>query len=261
MRRYLEIDVGNSYWKWRLLQGGKVLYQGRSATLLLERCERASLVSDAGLCEIENIKIDQVYICSVAKDECSQRLAALIDWLWGCEILWFESQALTAGVSNSYSDPKKMGADRWLATISAVHLLPHKDLYVVDCGSAINVERIDSQARHLGGYIIPGVALMQESLLKKAAKIASASKDSCIELGCDTASNVANGSLYTAVAVVERLQREMQLVDGCVVLTGGDAPKVLEFIENINITHRPELVLEGFEFWRNAHSDSNPGWQ
>ena len=87
----------------------------------------------------------------------NQQLSALVDRLWGVSAEYFKVQARCAGVTNSYTVPEKMGADRWLASIAAVNLYAGQELCIADCGSAINLEFITARGVHIGGYILPGL--------------------------------------------------------------------------------------------------------
>ena len=264
MEKYLELDIGNSFCKWRLLQNQKALDEGKIVTKELENitidnegvkpCLSADsktwLLTQGSFTNIENHQLDGVYICSVASDHCNKVLKQIARELWKHEPNVFKTQHHTAGVKNSYQDPSKMGADRWLVSISAVHKYPNRCLYVVDCGSAINIEILSQNAEHLGGYIIPGIGMMQNTLLKNTAKVSKAIPELRLGPGKETGSNVANGSLFTAVAVIEKLQRKAEQEKGFVLLTGGDAVVLKNYLDMHNVKYIPDLVMDGFECWR-----------
>ena len=58
-------------------------------------------------------------------------------------------------VVNGYSNPRGIGVDRWLAVLGAASLTD-KDAIVVDAGSAITLDLLKADGRHLGGAILPG---------------------------------------------------------------------------------------------------------
>ncbi len=53
------------------------------------------------------------------------------------------SQPQQLGLTNSYSDPFRMGVDRWLAMLAAWHRVAGP-LIVVDAGTALTVDIVDS---------------------------------------------------------------------------------------------------------------------
>ncbi len=272
MGRYLEFDVGNSFCKWRLIQNQQVLNRGKIVTKELEALSineegnksclsaqsKAWLLTQESFKDIANQQLDGVYVCSVASDKCNQVLGQLSRELLQLEANVFKTQHQTAGVKNSYKDPSKMGADRWLVSISAAHKYPGKYLYVVDCGSAINIEILSQDATHMGGYIIPGINMMQNTLLNNTAKVSKALRELSLQPGKETGSNVANGSMLAAIAVIEKLQRKAEQENGLVLLTGGDAPLLKNYLDMSNIAFVEDLVLDGFECWRQVlKNDTN----
>ncbi|EPJ48025.1 MAG: hypothetical protein OFPI_31200 [Osedax symbiont Rs2] len=236
----LEVDLGNSFAKWRGRATEQILL---SEKIPISELQNAGLFSAA-----QQLKINKVNVCSVANREVEQLLVARAEFLWGVAAEFFSVQRCCAGVLNSYLDPTKMGADRWLATVAAKHLYPDTEICVFDCGTAINVELLSASAVHLGGYIVPGIAMMQQSLLDNTAKVTCSAQQLSIEPGLDTGANVANGSLLLALALLEKLQRQMQCKGGLLLLTGGGAETLADYNKAKNIRYLPDLVLDGFKF-------------
>ena len=236
----LEVDLGNSFAKWRVRAAQKVLL---SEKVPLKQLQSIELFSAARL-----MQITKVSVCSVANREVDRLLALRVELLWGLSAEFFSVQRECAGVLNSYLDPNKMGADRWLATVAAKHLYPDTEICIFDCGTAINVEFLSASAVHVGGYIVPGIAMMQQSLLANTAQVCCSAEQLSIEPGLDTGANVANGSLILAVALLEKLQRQMQRKGGMLLLTGGGANSLIGYANAENIRHLPDLVMDGFKF-------------
>jgi type III pantothenate kinase len=153
--RCLQLDVGNSSAKWRLVHGDTVISRGNyrpgdsgSQALLLECTET----------------LDEIWIASVAAPAAEQQLAALLAGQWGITPWFARSEAHTAGLHNSYAEPGRMGVDRWLAMLGA-RAREKGRLCVVDAGSALTIDIVSATGQHEGGYIIPGPALMERALL------------------------------------------------------------------------------------------------
>lgn len=211
-----------------------------------------------GLSVVADELIDSVYICSVAGGRCNANLNWLAERLWQCKAIFFRTQRETAGVLNSYVDPSKMGADRWLASVYAVNRFPKRSVCVIDCGSAINIEMLGAEGKHLGGYIIPGIAMMQNALLKNTAEVNASLEKLELAPGQETGANVANGSLLAAVAIIEKMVDRQKKLQGVVLLTGGDAEIIAPYLTDIDVQCLPDLVLDGFAYWRQYQaSDAN----
>jgi len=241
MRKVLEIDVGNSFCKWRVRSSASIAFEGRAA-----------LAELSGMFEsIKCQKIDKIYICSVAGDAYDSRLKNGLAGIWHVKPEMFVVRAFCAGVKNSYANPSKMGADRWLASIAAANKFPARSLCIVDCGSAVNVEFISNKGEHIGGYIVPGLLMMQKALFKDTAQVKRADCGQSILPGVDTGANVANGCLVAVLALIERLQRKMVAEDGVLVLTGGDAKALMVHLDNQSVVYAKDLVLDGFGFLEN----------
>lgn len=234
----LEIDVGNSFCKWRIRNADVVLDVGKAKTGDI----------DAVFERVQARVIDAAFVCSVAGAQYNQQLIAKIAALWKIEAVFFRVEKECAGIKNSYADPSKMGADRWLAAISAKHKYPSHAVCIVDCGSAVNVEFVSQDAVHTGGYIMPGLGMMKSTLLANTANIGSSQAGFSIKPGIDTGANVSNGCLYMLVALIEKLQRDMLQQRGVLIVTGGDAEHLMPYLDGCEIVFDQNLVLDGFEF-------------
>ena len=141
----LQLDVGNSGAKWRLLAAdGQVLSRGLYAPD--DPAARASLLECADA-------LSHIWIASVASPSHNEELAALLAGRWSIEP-WFASSESRAGdLVNSYQDPRKMGVDRWLAMLAARQRCDQR-LCVIDAGSALTIDVVAADGRHEGGYIL-----------------------------------------------------------------------------------------------------------
>src|SRR5699024_1677202 len=89
------------------------------------------------------------------------------------------------GVKTKYRYPERLGADRWAAAVGA-YAASKKAVCVVDCGSAITFDAVDSAGRHLGGLIVPGWNLMRSALHLGTADLPFAEADSVELFAMDT---------------------------------------------------------------------------
>jgi len=231
----LDIDVGNTLLKWRTVEAGVVQDHGRCPTKELTTAMPAQWPA----------QVERVRISNVAGPVVASLLLAYCKARWNCQPEFAVTCHQAAGVTNSYSDPSRMGVDRWLAMLAA-----YKDCNgaccVVDCGSAITVDYVEQDGQHRGGFIIPGLRLMSESLQSNTAEVLV---DRTIEQfetapGCHTSAAVAHGINFAFKALQEKLVRELEddALDA-LYITGGDGV-LFHQLAGVGQLH-PDLVMEG----------------
>lgn len=222
----LDLDAGNTFVKWRL-----------AGTALRGR------VLHHELCKVAWPKgVSRVRIASVAGEQVNRQMSDFVLQQWQLKAEFARTAAQTAGVTNSYSDPSRMGVDRWLAILSAWDRA-RAACWVVDCGSAITVEQIDSHGQHIGGYIIPGIQLISHNLLSNTAEVRV---DHSIEgfnsaPGVNTSEAVQHGINLLLEALAEKVMRESG--GQPVYVTGGDGELFCSLANGA--TWCPDLVMDG----------------
>ncbi len=196
MSRCLQFDVGNSSAKWRMVVNGELSARGRY--LPGDEDSLQALTSSV-------LQVDEIWVSSVAGPEAEQALAQLCVDSWGLSPLFARTAAATAGLRNSYSDPSRMGVDRWLAMLGARQRCSGR-LCVVDAGSALTIDLVAAEGRHEGGYIIPGPALMERALLLDTDRVRFAEDvDYGLAPGTSTAEAVRHGIALAQVGAVQAL--------------------------------------------------------
>ncbi len=229
----LDIDAGNSFVKWRVVDDSEVIAAGSEAT---EQVSKQGL----DLTRIEGL--NQARISSVANRALAERLREQVQQQFNVEMQIARVSSIVSGVSCGYTEPETLGIDRWLAVVAAYqrYLGP---VLVVDAGSAITIDLIGPQGVHLGGYISPGLRLMREALWQGTAKVQVDRVESLNMLvpGTCTQDAVNRGCLLAVVATIEKLASQYP---ASIVITGGDATVVAEAL-SLTSDHVPDLVLDG----------------
>jgi len=155
--RELEVDLGNTYAKWRLCSEGV-----------------AGSVEQGDLSKLNSVlseyRPERVLISSVASSEKNEQLAASMSSLDVDDIYWATTSAAAAGVTNGYLEYQKLGVDRWLVCLAAYSLRAVESC-VIDFGSAITVDFISLNGVHRGGYIVPGVDLCFKALAQNTGNL------------------------------------------------------------------------------------------
>ena len=122
----------------------------------------------------------------------------------------------------------------------------------MDCGSAITIDFVLPGGRHLGGYILPGLRLMKESLKLGTRNVAIDPDSEAEELlapGRRTVEAVNHGIYMAAVSAINRVYAEVCDMEGValpLLLTGGDARVVSR---GLQVPHAvwPDMVYGGLE--------------
>lgn len=239
----LLLDVGNTSVKWVRLDN--------DGFHTVQRCARDISEILASL-EWGREGVTAVAIASVAGEEFDNKLGAKLRAKFGVKTGFAKTQSHFEDLHNSYAAPERMGVDRWLAMIGAWCRSP-KAYCVVDAGTAVTIDLIDGAGKHLGGYILPGLALMQSALVGNTDRIRfDVPGQKALSPGRTTADCVSGGAflaIHGAIREVMALHPEMHLL-----VTGGDGPDLMDL--GLNGEWRPNLVFEGLANWLQRSLDA-----
>ena len=150
--------------------------------------------------------------------------------------------------------PRGLGADRWAADIGAMAItrrkckdgtMPH--ILVIDSGTCITYDLIDSKGMVFKGAISPGVALRIKAMHEHTALLPLIDPEGDVELlGLDTETALRSGAVMGAALEIEGFIRRLarQYPDLMVYVTGGSK---IEFDADIvsRITIEPMLIFKG----------------
>jgi len=231
----LQLDVGNSSAKWRLLQAGGVAARGRYVSG--DEDSLADLMASTDT-------LQQVWVSSVASPRAEQELTRLVADKWGVQPWCARTCAETDGLVNSYADPTRMGVDRWLAMLAARRHIDGR-LCVVDAGSALTIDIVSADGQHEGGYIIPGPALMERALLLDTDRVRF-EEGAGYELspGRSTAEAVRHGIALAQTGSVCLVLDKMNLASDQLILCGGGGEALHGLLAGAGVFW-PDLVFEG----------------
>jgi type III pantothenate kinase len=239
----LLIDAGNTRIKW-------CWYDGEDLPLDYESAEYEDLEEQgADLFKGSGPDTDDILVSNVAGEDVRQLLTDCFSE-WDLTPKFFISKAEGCGVTNAYTQPEKLGVDRWLSLIGA-WTIRQEAACIVDCGTAVTIDVLDDRGEHLGGMIVPGMELMQDSLINQADGILADEEiehvDSPSLLARDTASAVAAGTLYALVTLIERVRLDIEKelgIDLPLYLSGGDVDLIQPLLA-CHSTHEPMIIFQG----------------
>ncbi len=237
----LEVDIGNTGLKWRLLSDGNVVQRGRSETLAADEAWLGEIACWSSL--------NSVWVACVAGEPRIERLRASIARVAPqLEFRVARVQASWAGLRFAYAQIERLGVDRALAMVAAWHRV-QGGVMVVDAGSAITIDLVQQGGEHLGGYILPGLPLLRTVLARGTAQLPAvsdvaeealpgASTQACIEAGL--------GLLLAGLAQqLERIAAQHGIA--CLVFAGGDGERLMRRV-GLQAEYCPDLVFEGLQY-------------
>ena len=129
-------------------------------------------------------------------------------------------------IKNQYKTPHTLGLDRLAAAIGACELFPGKDLLVIDAGTAVTFDLIESNGTFKGGNISPGLRSRFRALhefTKKLPLIEETEEYPVIGQTTEEAirAGVINGMVFEMDGTIDLLRENWP--DLQPLLTGGDA--------------------------------------
>lgn len=239
------LDIGNSRIKWGQYAAGGLRRTGSSSHID---------VSNDGFEPLMRrwpANVDRVVASNVAGAAVGQRIGEAIFNQFGVAIEFVRCTRRARGVTHSYQQVEKMGVDRWVAMIGA-YAEVGAALCVVDAGTAVTIDVLDNNGRHMGGQIMPGIELMGRALRTDTSNIVATSTatrdpgNGMRAFAKYTDAAVRYGAVTAVCGGIERAVRMQRSVGARprIVLTGGDGKRILRQL-NMAVRHRPHLVLQG----------------
>lgn len=243
----LLVDAGNSRIKWACEVGG-TLQSGEALQRSGDAHDDVHALSQAWA---PLPPPRRVLLASVLSPAFFAVLSAYTQARWSLAVEAAAAQRAAHGVVNAYAQAQNLGVDRWLALLAARRAVAGAAC-IVDCGTAITVDGMRADGTHIGGLILPGLALMRRMLRSGTAGISIADDADENEgappaYASDTRPAVLGGTLCMALAGIDRVVAGMRTALGndvdCLI-SGGDAARLLPLLADTYI-HEPELVLKG----------------
>ena len=237
----LELDCGNSFIKWRVLDDARIVSGGIVDTDI-------ALISAVSSCQ--DVVVTQCRLVSVRGDDETSGLIQAIEAEFGVKVICAKPSKSIGGVSNGYEEFDRLGLDRWLALVGGFELAKGACL-ILDFGTAVTADFVGSDGRHLGGYICPGMPLMRDQLRTHTRRIrydSLSAEQALLELtpGRTTAEAVERGCLLMMrgfVLTQVELAREYWGENYTIYLTGGDAGLVKAVVPDAKLVQN--LVFVG----------------
>lgn len=243
----LLLDLGNTRLKWAL-QAQPEGWLARGAVDWREDTMAGLQLAWSGL-----PRPDTVIAASVVDAVREALVAEVVGSLFARAPGWWRTPVSACGVRNAYVEPQRLGVDRFLAMVAA-YADGRAPCVLAGVGTALTLDALASDGRHLGGLIAPGPQLMRQSLLDATAQVRLDRPGEILELADNTADAVVSGCFQAAAALIERFATRMAArLDGAptLILGGGDAATLMPLL-SLPARLSQDSVLRGLAVWANA---------
>jgi type III pantothenate kinase len=234
----LLLDAGNSRCKWARIENGVWAQQG-----VAENAQWLTLQQSFALLPAPT----RIIVSNVGGEAMAQKISSLCS-IWPVAVEFVRAQNAQCGVRNSYGEPARLGSDRWVALIAAWQKYKRACL-LVNCGTATTIDTLSNTGEFVGGLILPGVSLMQQSLVNNTAQL-TGDAGAVQDYPRNTADAMATGVIRATVGAI---QYQYALLNAAgandsvkCVLSGGAAGKI-EMYLGMDVERIDNLVLEGLK--------------
>ena len=226
----IAIDLGNSFAKAALFDGE--VFQEK-----VIKVTHSELVAF-----VEQNNPENVIFGSVGVDP--QQFIRDINSAINCVVA---NHTLRFPVDIHYKTPETLGIDRLAGVIAANYLYSGMNCLVIDLGTCITYDLIDSSGRYLGGSISPGLFLKFKALHTFTARLPFVDAvDNPPLIGKNTNESIQSGVIVGTLSEIEGMIAKFStdFSNFKTIICGGDA-KFFESKIKAPIFVVPELVLVG----------------
>lgn len=244
----LLIDVGNSRLKWaRFSQGQRSPQQ---ALAYGEHTPQAGALQHLQTL-IAQETVEKIVLVHVLGSAFTAALEALCAQLV-VPLILVQSRAGAYGIEVVYPNPEHFGADRFVGLLAARKLLGAQAAIIIDAGTAVTIDAIQADGKHLGGVILPGLKLLSDALIRRtqAVHMSATPFDHPKVFNDNTLQGMGSGCLLSLVGGLEgictRMQEQMS-EPAQVLLCGGDTVLLSPWLR---LTHQacPDALMEGLQY-------------
>ena len=229
----LAIDIGNSAVKSGIFKEGRLIQIIRFNHFNPQKIHQIVLKN-----KIHNMIVSTVKGKAIKR---SKRIKKSLDY-W----LTFSTET-PVPITNLYQTPFTLGKDRLAAVTGANNIFPNENVLVIDAGTAITFDFINSKGEFMGGNISPGLSMRFRALheFTQQLPLLSQEEDTGL-LGMDTEKSIRRGVQNGMIFEINQYIKDLSVQYGKVktILTGGNS-NFFDNKLNCPIFVEPDLVLKG----------------
>lgn len=202
----LTLDVGNSQIFCGVFDGEELKTTFRRTSSIRASSDEFGTFFRATLREneVDPAEIDMAGICSVVPDA--------VHSLRNCFRKYFRFEPFVlqpgskTGLKIRYRNPLEVGADKIANAIGAVRRFPHRNLLILDFGTATTLCAVTKEKEYLGGVITPGINISMAALESQTARLPAVEIIRPSEvLGRSTVESIQSGLYHGTLAAVRSL--------------------------------------------------------
>lgn len=231
----LIVDIGNTKTKLAVYENQRLLFRDASDGNIEKLLERALQKGTVTATILSSVKNEGDTIKQFFKQK-------------GIPLIILNSQT-PLPFKNNYRTPETLGNDRLALAAGACSLFPRQNVLVIDAGTSITYDFINSHKEYLGGSISPGIQMRFKALhtfTDKLPLIISEKNSAPPLIGETTRDAILSGVLIGILAeiegVIDRYKRVYPNLK--IILSGGDYKYFDKRLKNSIFAHS-NLVLEG----------------
>jgi type III pantothenate kinase len=245
----LAVDIGNTNIVWGVFEGSTLLAHWRLATDPKATADEYGVLCLSLLARTGRLpeQVSGAIVSSVVPALTETFESMITDYFHRTPLT--VSTGMDTGLTLKYTNPREIGSDRIVNAAAAYHRY-HRDLIIVDFGTATTFCAVTRSGEYLGGVIAPGLGISADALFARAAKLSKVelARPKTV-IGTDTASSIQAGLVFGYAGLVDALVRRMEQELGrpsFVLATGGLASVIAPETTSIEKIE-PLLTLEGLE--------------
>jgi len=233
----LIIDVGNTFTKLAVFKQNKLIYR--------ERVKTSTIRTKILQINKEHKDIKMAIVSSVGKLD-----HKILEFLKSTLVLKILTHNTKIPFKNLYSTPKSLGIDRIALVCASVAQFPDSNVLIIDAGTCITYDFINSKNHYLGGAISPGIRMRYVAMHNQTANLPLIETEIPEHIiGHATATSMHSGVVNGVVNEMDGFisQYKVEYQDLTVILTGGDAKMLSKRLKS-SIFANSNFLLEGLNF-------------
>ena len=153
-------------------------------------------------------------------------------------------------VVNKYQTPHTLGIDRLVVAAGSTIVYPNTARLIIDAGTCITYDFVNTENEYLGGAISPGLQLRYKALNDYTAKLPYLqTEDINYFIGKNTNESIQSGVINGIVAEIDNIidHYKKDYSDLTIILTGGDTVFLAKRLKNI-IFANPNFLSESLNY-------------
>ena len=151
--------------------------------------------------------------------------------------------------TNLYKTPKTLGVDRIALIAGAIQLKNNQNTLVIDAGTCITYDFVNTKNEYFGGAIAPGINMRYKALNKFTANLPLLKPKTIFEKGNTTKNAIHKGVINGVFLEIEGVIKQyLDKYDNLtIVLTGGDTNFLAGLLKS-SIFANPNFLLQGLNY-------------